>query len=43
MLTEMKALHLSAKRSFTDVFGVERMAGDEWLVTYKVNGYMTVK
>lgn len=33
VLTDRKALHLIAKRTYTDVFGVERKAGDEWLVT----------
>lgn len=33
VLTERKALHLKAKRSFTDIFGRQRKAGDEWLVT----------
>lgn len=33
VLTERKALHLRAKRTFTDTFGRNRKAGDEWLVT----------
>eukprot|EP01110_Echinostelium_bisporum_P011759 TRINITY_DN57_c0_g1_i2.p1 TRINITY_DN57_c0_g1~~TRINITY_DN57_c0_g1_i2.p1 ORF type:complete len:845 (-),score=482.36 TRINITY_DN57_c0_g1_i2:190-2691(-) len=33
ILTEKKALHLKANRTFTDVFGKERKAGEEWLVT----------
>jgi len=33
VLTEKKALHLRAKRNFTDVFGKQRKAGQEWLVT----------
>lgn len=33
VLTERKALHLRAKRTFTDMFGHQRRAGDEWLVT----------
>ncbi|MBD2182426.1 colicin uptake protein [Aerosakkonema funiforme] len=33
VLTEKKALHLRAKRTFADVFGRQRKAGDEWLVT----------
>jgi major vault protein len=33
VLTERKALHLQAKRTFTDIFGRDRKAGDEWLVT----------
>lgn len=33
VLTERKALHLKAKRTFSDVFGRQRKAGDEWLVT----------
>lgn len=35
VLTEKKALHLRAKRTFTDVFGRQRKAGDEWLVTFE--------
>lgn len=34
ILTEKTALHLKAKRTFTDVFGRQRKAGDEWLVTF---------
>lgn len=33
VLTERKALHLRARRTFTDIRGHERKAGDEWLVT----------
>jgi len=33
VLTEKKALHLRASRTFTDVFGKTRKAGEEWLVT----------
>jgi len=33
VLTERKALHLRAKRTFQDVLGQQRRAGDEWLVT----------
>ena len=33
VLTERKALHLQAKRTFTDIIGLDRKAGDEWLVT----------
>ncbi len=35
VLTEQKALHLQARRTFTDIFGRYRKAGDEWLVTYE--------
>ncbi|MGK7873180.1 MAG: colicin uptake protein [Xenococcaceae cyanobacterium] len=35
VLTEQKALHLKAKRTFTDIFGRQRKAGDEWLVTFE--------
>ncbi len=34
VLTELQALHLKAKRTFTDIFGQQRKAGDEWLVTF---------
>lgn len=34
VLTEKKALHLRALRTFTDIFGHPRKAGDEWLVTF---------
>lgn len=33
VLTERKALHLRAKRTFTDILNLQRKAGDEWLVT----------
>jgi major vault protein len=33
ILTEDKAIHLRAKTSFTDIYGNERKAGDEWLIT----------
>jgi len=33
ILTDKKALHLRASRTFTDQYGVERKAGEEWLVT----------
>lgn len=32
-LTEKKALHLRANRTFTDALGVTRKAGEEWIVT----------
>lgn len=35
MLDEKHALHLVAKRSYTDQFGNARKAGEEWLVTNK--------
>jgi len=34
-LTDKKALHLRANRTFIDVFGKQRKAGEEWLVTLK--------
>ncbi|CAF2630339.1 unnamed protein product [Rotaria sp. Silwood2] len=33
VLTDKKALHLRALKSFTDDFGKKRMNGEEWLVT----------
>eukprot|EP01124_Arcella_intermedia_P035107 TRINITY_DN885_c0_g1_i1.p1 TRINITY_DN885_c0_g1~~TRINITY_DN885_c0_g1_i1.p1 ORF type:complete len:826 (+),score=106.85 TRINITY_DN885_c0_g1_i1:115-2592(+) len=35
VLTEKKALALRAKQTFVDVFGKQRKAGEEWLVTLK--------
>jgi len=35
VLTEKKALHIRALRTFVDRFNVERKAGEEWLVTLK--------
>lgn len=35
VLTERQALHLKAKRTFQDIFGQQRRAGDEWLVTFE--------
>lgn len=36
VLTEKKALHLRATKTFTDVFGKSRKAGEEWLVTVEM-------
>jgi major vault protein len=36
VLTSTKALHLRAKITFEDVYGKERKAGEEWLVTSKM-------
>eukprot|EP00826_Nyctotherus_ovalis_P051824 TRINITY_DN649_c0_g1_i15.p1 TRINITY_DN649_c0_g1~~TRINITY_DN649_c0_g1_i15.p1 ORF type:complete len:633 (-),score=259.21 TRINITY_DN649_c0_g1_i15:188-2086(-) len=33
ILTDYKAIHLTATRTFVDVYGKERKAGEEWLVT----------
>lgn len=33
VLTDIKALHLKAAKNFKDVYGTERKAGDEWLIT----------
>jgi len=33
ILTDKVALHLRASRTFTDIFGKERKAGSEWLIT----------
>ena len=33
VLTDKKALHLRATRTFTDMIGIKRKAGEEWLVT----------
>jgi len=33
VLTEKRALHLVALNTFTDVYGVQRRAGEQWLVT----------
>jgi major vault protein len=33
VLTERRALHLRAKRTFPDILGRQRKAGDEWLVS----------
>jgi len=35
VLTDKKAIHLRATRTFVDVFGKTRKAGEEWLVTMK--------
>jgi len=35
VLTEKVALHLSVNATFVDVFGKQRKAGSEWLVTFK--------
>lgn len=33
VLTNFKGLHLTAAKTFKDVYGIERKAGEEWLVT----------
>jgi hypothetical protein len=33
VLTDRKALHLQATRTFTDFYNQERKAGEEWLIT----------
>jgi major vault protein len=35
VLTDKDAVHLEAVKSFTDVFGKKRLAGEQWLVTNK--------
>ncbi|CAF1373886.1 unnamed protein product [Rotaria sp. Silwood1] len=35
VLTDKKALHLRALKTFTDDFGKQRMNGEEWLITLK--------
>lgn len=35
VLTEKVALHLLATKTFTDVFGKKRKAGEEWLVSIR--------
>eukprot|EP00742_Colponemidia_sp_Colp-10_P000733 GILJ01000796.1.p1 GENE.GILJ01000796.1~~GILJ01000796.1.p1 ORF type:complete len:866 (+),score=170.61 GILJ01000796.1:48-2600(+) len=34
ILTEKKALHLRATKTYTDVYSIQRKAGEEWLVTF---------
>jgi major vault protein len=34
VLTDKKALHLRALKTYTDDFGKERLNGEEWLVTH---------
>ena len=33
VLTDIKALHIKAVKNFKDFYGVQRKAGDEWLIT----------
>eukprot|EP00283_Hemiselmis_rufescens_P002091 CAMPEP_0173468702 /NCGR_PEP_ID=MMETSP1357-20121228/76984_1 /TAXON_ID=77926 /ORGANISM="Hemiselmis rufescens, Strain PCC563" /LENGTH=853 /DNA_ID=CAMNT_0014436927 /DNA_START=667 /DNA_END=3228 /DNA_ORIENTATION=- len=35
VLTERRAIHMRAVRTFTDEYGVHRRAGEEWLLTMK--------
>ncbi|KAL1503798.1 hypothetical protein AB1Y20_012266 [Prymnesium parvum] len=37
VLTDKRSLHLSAKRTFVDVYGITRKAGSEWLVTTQLS------
>jgi major vault protein len=41
VLTDKKALQLEATRTFTDAYGQERKAGEQWLVTKK-NGVLHI-
>lgn len=36
ILTDTRALHLRATRTFTDAYGKQRKAGEEWLVTQEM-------
>jgi major vault protein len=36
ILTDKMALHLRAARTFKDIYGLQRKAGEEWLVTAKM-------
>lgn len=38
----MKALHLKANRSFVDVYGVNRKAGEEYLITNERCSYHVI-
>jgi major vault protein len=33
IITSTYALHLRASKTFKDVYGIERKAGEEWLIT----------
>ena len=33
VLTDKQCLHLTANKDFIDVYGIQRVAGEEWLVT----------
>lgn len=37
IITARTALHMRAKRSYTDVYGIPRKAGDEWLITNQLS------
>ena len=36
VITDNQAIHLRAIRGFTDIYGIYRKAGEEWLVTYEL-------
>ena len=36
IITDKKGLHLTATRTFTDVYGEPRRAGEEWLITKEI-------
>lgn len=36
-ITETKALHLRAQQNFKDIYGIDRKAGEEWLVTTEIS------
>ncbi len=37
ILNDQKAIHLKAKCPFTDIYGVKRNAGDEWIITNEIS------
>eukprot|EP00828_Plagiopyla_frontata_P033497 TRINITY_DN434_c0_g1_i3.p1 TRINITY_DN434_c0_g1~~TRINITY_DN434_c0_g1_i3.p1 ORF type:complete len:1103 (+),score=209.21 TRINITY_DN434_c0_g1_i3:125-3433(+) len=39
ILTETVALHLKATNNFTDIYGIQRKTGEQWLLTYETSPY----
>lgn len=37
ILTDYQAIHLRASRAFTDVYTIDRKAGEEWLITSEIS------
>mmetsp|Transcript_37203 Transcript_37203/g.38582 ORF Transcript_37203/g.38582 Transcript_37203/m.38582 type:complete len:821 (-) Transcript_37203:51-2513(-) len=41
ILNDMNAAHLKAKNNFTDIYGIKRHAGEEWIVTKETASFHT--
>lgn len=42
ILDEYTVLSLTAEQNFTDVYGIERKAGDDWQITNEISSFHTL-